>query len=642
MAARVSRRAMVGRVIRRGEAGGLPDFVPPQLTAPTEAVPEGGDWAHELKWDGYRMHARIEEGGVRLFTRTGLDWTAKYPAIVEALRALPVSEAYLDGELCALSDEGLTSFSAMQAATDARSAEGLVYVLFDCLFVDGEDLMGEPLRVRKERLEALLAKAPAGLQYSEHHLASGVTFYRHACKLGIEGIVSKRLDCPYKPGDRGTWRKIKCLNREEFVVVGWTDPEGSRPHLGALLLAYYAPDGRLVYAGRAGTGMNTEQLRRLRETLDPLATPEMQLDVRPPRGSRFGSPLVLSRVHWVRPEVVAEVTYLAWTDDNLLRHVVFEGLREDKPARDVVRPIPHPEKVPAPSASPKDRGASAASVFGAVPAENILQLLPDAVVPSRQELAAYWRRVGAEALEHLARRPLKLVRHVKGTTFYHRGPLPPVPDAVHKLTIVKREGGEGTRLWVDSLDGLFGLLEIGVVEIHPWNATVDDIEHPDQLVFDLDPGDGVEWPFVSYTALALRDLLIRHDLPSWPKVTGGKGLHLMVPIERSLTHDEAHAFAKEVAAEMASTDPNRLVTSAALSKRPGRLFIDYLRNGRGTTAVGSFSPRVRSGFPVAHPVTWEQVESGTRPDAFTLEMLTQRRDRATVRGERRSKRELVS
>ena len=364
--------------------------------------------------------------------------------------------------------------------------------------------------------------------------------------------------------------------------------------------------------------MNTDQLRRLTETLDPLATPEMPLDVRPPRGSRFGSPLVLSRVHWVRPEMVAEVTYLTWTDDNLLRHVVFDGLREDKPARDVVRPIPHPEKVPAPAVLNRKRAETGPKLIGAVPPENVLQHLPDAVVPSRDDLDAYWRKVGPEALEHLARRPLKLVRHMKGTTFYHRGPLPPVPDSVNKLEIEKREGGEGTRLWVDSLDGLLGLLEIGVVELHPWNSTVDDIEHPDQLVFDLDPGDGVEWPFVNEAALALRDLLHGHDLPSWLKLTGGKGLHLMVPIERSLAHAEAHAFAKEVAAELAGTDPDRLVTSAALSKRPGRLFIDYLRNGRGTTAVGAYSPRVRPGFPVAHPVTWRDVESGVRPDAFTL------------------------
>ncbi|HEY7386579.1 MAG TPA: non-homologous end-joining DNA ligase [Beijerinckiaceae bacterium] len=347
MAKKVTRRAKVGRHIRRAKAGALPDFVPPQLTALTDTAPEGGEWAHELKWDGYRMHARIDGRDVRLLTRTGLDWTDKYPAIAGALGALPVRQAYLDGELCALSEAGLTSFSAMQAATDARSSDGLVLVLFDLLFLDGEDLTGAPLRVRKERLAALLANAPPGLQYSEHHVVSGASFHRHACKLGIEGIVSKRLDCPYKPGDRGLWRKVKCLNREEFVVVGWTDPEGSRPHLGALLLAYYAPDGRLVYAGRAGTGMNTERLRRLREALEPLAATKMPLDVAPPKCSRFGSPLVLSRVHWVRPKMVIEVTYLTWTDDNLLRHVVFDGVREDKPARAVVRPIPHPGKAPA-------------------------------------------------------------------------------------------------------------------------------------------------------------------------------------------------------------------------------------------------------------------------------------------------------
>ena len=359
--ARVSRRAKVGRAIRRTSSSTLPEFVPPQLTALSDSAPEGGDWAHELKWDGYRMHARIDEGKVQLLTRTGLDWTAKYPGIVDALRSLPVEQAYLDGELCALSEEGLTSFSAMQAATDARSTDGLVLVMFDLLFLGGHDLMAEPLRVRKERLRAVLANPPAGLQYSEHFLESGATFFQHACKLGIEGVVSKRLDCPYKPGDRGTWRKIKCLNREEFIVVGWTDPEGSRPHLGALLLAYYAPDGRLVYAGRAGTGMNTERLRQLREALDPLATTEMPLDVRPPRGTRFGSPLVLSRVHWVQPKMIAEVTYLTWTDDNLLRHVVFEGLREDKPARDVVRPIPRPERVsakPIRNSSPSTRRAA--------------------------------------------------------------------------------------------------------------------------------------------------------------------------------------------------------------------------------------------------------------------------------------------
>ncbi|MDB5593028.1 DNA ligase D, partial [Enterovirga sp.] len=623
MATRVPRRAKVGREVRRSDPGALPDFVPPQLTALGEEAPEGPDWAHELKWDGYRMHARIDRGEVRLLTRTGLDWTERYPAVAEALRALPVTDAYLDGELCALGETGLTSFSAMQAATDSRATGGLVLILFDLLFLDGEELTALPLRDRKARLEAVLAGAPPALQFSEHHLGSGALFHRHACKLGVEGVVSKRLDCPYRPGDRGIWRKVKCLNREEFVVVGWTDPDGSRPHLGALLLAYHAPDGRLVYAGRAGTGLNAEQLGDLRARLGPLATSRMPVDVPPPPGSRFGSRLVLSRVHWVRPEMVVEVTYLTWTEDNLLRQVVFAGVREDKPARDVVRPIPHPKvQAPAPvrRAAPKEPAArSRPAMIGGVPAENVLQHLPDACVPSREALAAYWTRVHRTALEHLGRRPLKLVRHLRGTTFYHMGPLPPVPEAVHQLTIEKREGGLGTRLWVDSLEGLLGLVEIGAVELHPWNATVDDIERPDRLVFDLDPGEGVAWPLVAATALRLRDRLARQGLASWPKLTGGKGLHLMVPIAPGPTHDELHEQARDIAEGFAATRPDLVITTAELARRPGRLFLDYLRNGRGTTAVGTYSPRARPNVPVAMPVTWADVERGIRPDAFTID-----------------------
>jgi bifunctional non-homologous end joining protein LigD len=253
-----------------------------------------------------------------------------------------------------------------------------------------------------------------------------------------------------------------------------------------------------------------------------------------------------------------------------------------------------------------------------VPAENILQLLPDAIVPSKEALAEYWTKVATRALKHLGRRPLKLVRHTKGTTFYHMGPLPPIPAAVHQLRIEKRGGGEGIRLWVDDVAGLLGLVEIGAVELHPWGATVDAIEHPDLLVFDLDPGEGISWEFVVESAFALRELLRARDLDSWPKTTGGKGLHVMVPIERGMTWDAAHGFARRLAQELAATNPDRYVTTAELARRPGKLFIDYLRNGRGTTAIGAYSPRAREGFPVAAPVTWRDIENGLRSDAFTM------------------------
>jgi DNA ligase D-like protein (predicted ligase) len=332
-----------GLAHRTGPITGLPDWIPPQLTKLTETVPDDDQWAHEIKLDGYRMHGRLDHGQVKLLTRTGLDWAEKYPATVKALEAISAQQAYIDGELCAVDDSGITSFGLLQAATDNRLTASLIFFAFDLLYLDSENLMSAPLADRKQKLQHLLESHEGALRYCDHQVGLGPRFYQSVCKLGLEGVVSKRLDSPYVPGNRGLWLKTKCLNREEFIVVGWTDPEGSRPRLGALLLAYYDPAGRLTYAGRAGTGMGDEELERVWRRLQPLANRTMPLDVAPPRESRFGSPLELSRVHWVQPELVVQVDYLTWTLDNLLRQVVYIGLREDKPARDVQRPVPHPK-----------------------------------------------------------------------------------------------------------------------------------------------------------------------------------------------------------------------------------------------------------------------------------------------------------
>jgi DNA ligase D-like protein (predicted ligase) len=321
----------------------LPEWVRPQLTELVDAAPDGPDWLHEIKFDGYRMHARLDRGAAKLLTRTGLDWTHKYPAIAAAVSSLGARQAYLDGELCGVLPDGITSFSMIQAASDAGNAAGLVFFLFDLLHLDGDDVRARPLVERKARLAELLTDVRPPLHYSDHQTGQGPAFHERACAMSLEGIVSKGADAPYAPGNRGLWRKVKCLHREEFVVVGWTDPDGARPFLGALLLAYYDPDGRLAYAGRVGTGITQAELARLWRRLQPLAVEKMPLEVPPPRSTRFGSPLVLSRVHWVEPELIAEVKYLTWTDDNLLRQVVYQGLREDKPAAEVRRPVPHPK-----------------------------------------------------------------------------------------------------------------------------------------------------------------------------------------------------------------------------------------------------------------------------------------------------------
>src|SRR5215470_8095966 len=326
-----------------GKTAEPPKWIKPQLSRVVDEAPAGNDWLHEVKYDGYRMHARLDRGKIQLLTRTGLDWSRRYPRTIEALRSLPGKTAYLDGELCALRPDGVPAFSRLQAAMDEGRTDDLVFIVFDLLYLNGKITAELPLIKRKELLQPLLAGKIRGLRFSDHIVGNSRRFHEEACRLGVEGVISKRIDRPYAPGNRGLWLKVKCLNREEFVVVGWTDPEGSRPWLGALLLGYYDPAGRLIYAGRAGTGINHAELERLWRRLQPLATSDMPLDVPPPLDARFGSALTLSRMHWVRPELVAEVKFLSWTEDNLLRQVVYEGLREDKPAADVRRAPTYPK-----------------------------------------------------------------------------------------------------------------------------------------------------------------------------------------------------------------------------------------------------------------------------------------------------------
>jgi bifunctional non-homologous end joining protein LigD len=576
-------------------------------------VPESERWLHEIKWDGYRLAIRIDHGGVRLLTRGGLDWTDRFPSILEAAKALGVTTAYLDGE-AVVEQRGIPDFGALQAALAAGPAHKALLFAFDLLHLDGRDLRREPLIERKRILEGLLEGKGTRycIRFSEHLLRDGPALYRQAQALGLEGIVSKRRDCPYRSGKPGDWLKIKAVHRQEFVIAGYIPHANSQRAVGSLSLGHYV-DGKLVYVGRAGTGYTARSARELWEKLSPLERPTAPYAAGRPKGV----PAKMTR--WVEPQLVAEVEFRAWTTDKQLRHASFKGLREDKPAQEVLAEGVPAQEDEAPAPTPARKAARPARKAPEPAAEdNVQRLLPDAVAPSKDALAAYWRKVGKAALAHLGRRPLTLVRHEGGRVFFHKGPLPETPAAVHRLTMTKSGGEEGTRLWVDSVAGLVGLAEIGVVEIHPWGSTVDDIEHADMLVLDLDPGERIEWEFVTETALRLREVLAGEGLESWPKTTGGKGLHVMVPVAGDMDWPEAKAFARRLAEKVAATDPDRYTTSSALAKRRGRLFLDYLRNGRGTTAVGAYSPRARAGFPVAAPVTWRDVERGITPDAYSM------------------------
>jgi bifunctional non-homologous end joining protein LigD len=488
--------------------------------------------------------------------------------------------------------DGLSDFAALQEELGAGRSERLSYYAFDLLYVDGYDLRQSALLARKETLKQILSGASKRFLYGDYLLEDGPTVQARGCEMHIEGVVSKLKDSRYRSGRNETWIKSLCKKRETFPVVGFVPATAGS--IAALYLGRREGPG-LVYAGKAGTGFTGETARALRQRLDPIAV----------RKSPLSKPVKKPRATWVSPELLVDVEYRAMTDDGRLRHGSFKGVREDLET-------PRPE-LPQPAA--RNRHPPKAI------ARHIQRLLANAVVPSKDELRAYFRKAGKDALKYVGNRPLTLVRHVNGFTFYHTGPLPAFHSAVHALTFEKREGGEGTRAYVVSLQGLIGLANMDVVEIHPWNATADDIGHPDVMVFDLDPGEGVSWESVTESALRLRDLLRQESFEPWPKATGGKGLHVMAPLDASRDHDQIRELSKRLAARFAAIDRKRYTISSKLSDRPRKIFIDYFRNGRGQTAIGAYSPRARQNFPIAVPLTWSEVERGVPSDAYTMNRL---------------------
>jgi bifunctional non-homologous end joining protein LigD len=573
-----------------------PGFIEPCLATSATAVPARGTWLHEIKHDGYRAQGHLNGARPLIYTRNGYDWTQRFARIAEALKQLPARQVILDGEIVVTDARGIADFHLLQDDLAAHQTDRLACFVFDLLYLDGFDLRGAPLMERRKLLEQLFEDAAAEnrpIQLNPYIEADAAAVFEQACAMHLEGIVSKDTQSVYRSGRQDSWIKIKCAKTDTFPIIAFVEKLGASPRrIASLYLGRWEGD-QLLYAGKAQTGFKQRMLYELREHLDPYirTTSPLSIPVKKPKAT------------WVEPAVLAEIEYSALTAERRLRAPIFKGIRDDLMA---------PRRGPRRTERRKQRP-------GGVSPSNILQLLPDAIVPTQDQLTRYWRAVATEALPYIVRRPLKFVRHERGTTYYHKGRLPPVPESVHQLQIEKREGGTGTRLWVDDLPGLLGLIDMGVVELHAWNSTVDDIEHPDQMVFDLDPGPGVGMGLCVEIAVELRELLRREGLDSWPKLTGGKGVHVMVPLaDRTLTHDEAHRFSRIWAEQIAGRRPDRLTTSAALTARDGRLFIDYLRNGRGTTAVATYSPRARRGFPIAAPISWRALERGIRPDAFTI------------------------
>jgi bifunctional non-homologous end joining protein LigD len=594
MSARASQAASIRPLSRLRGARKAPfphfiEFCHPTLRA---RAPRGDAWAYEIKADGYRAQLHLQNTDATVYSRTGLDWTIQFSSIAAAAHELNAKGLVIDGEAVVYGNNGIPDFQRLRRELGSRRCNAIRYHAFDLLYFNGYDLRGVEYIERKGLLAQVLENAPQTFVFVEHLKDDGDTVFAKACELGVEGVVAKRLDAPYRSGRVESWIKLKCKKSETVPIVAFVEKLGAHPRKIASLYVGRREGINLVYAGKVRSGYTETVARELREKLDPLIR----------KRSPLSAPIKKPKATWVEPSLDAEIEYGALTDDGLFREAVFKGLRNDL--------IPSVKQ-----RRPSIRGSEPRV---GVPRENILQLLPDAVVPSKEELNAYWTRVWKRALPHLGNRPLKLVRHVHGTTFYHKGPLPKdISPAIHQLKIHKREGGVGTRLWVDNLNGLLGLVEMGAVELHPWNSTVEDIEHADRVIVDLDPGEGVPYEAVVEAALRMRDAMKSEGFATWPKLSGGKGIHLMAPLEEKITHDQAHRLARRLVSQLADRFPDTYVLSAQAARR-GRIFLDYLRNGRGTTAIGTFSPRAREGFPIAVPVTWSRIEAGIRPDAFTI------------------------
>ena len=605
----------------RLKAASLPGFIAPLLATAVDRPPSGAGWGHEVKFDGYRLQVRIEGGRATVKTRKGLDWTDKFPAIAGAAARLP--DGILDGEAVALDHNGAPDFPALQAALAEGKTDDLIYFAFDLLFAEGGDLRSLPTQDRKAALKTFLAARPDDhLRYVDHFETAGEAVLQSACKLSLEGIVSKRLDAPYRSGRTQAWTKAKCRAGHEVVIGGWT---GERGQLRSLIVGVYR-DGKLVPVGRVGTGFGREVVARVLPRLEAA-----EVDASPFTGP--DAPRRTPNLHWVRPELVAEIEFAGFTGAGNVRQAAFKGLRADKPAGEVEAEVPTPVETvelaaPFPGkATPQIKAPPKAAnplVMGVRLSHPDKPLWPDAAgdpAPvTKLDLARYFEAVGKWILPHIKGRPCSIIRipdGIGGEQFFQRHAGKGSSALLNQVSV---SGDHQPYLQVDRIEALAALAQIGAVELHPWNCRPDAPEIPGRLVFDLDPGPDVAFEAVVAAAREVRDRLEALGLVGFCKTTGGKGLHVVTPLKRDAKLDwpAAKAFAKAVCEAMATDSPDRYVVNMAKKLRTGRIFLDYLRNDRMATAVAPLSPRARDGAMVSMPLTWSQVTTGLDPRRFTI------------------------
>ena len=597
---------------RRGSK--LPKFREPQKATLVDSVPSGSGWIHEMKFDGYRCLLAIGGGDAKVYTRSGLDWSDKFPEIVEAARRMEVGSALLDGEIVKADEQGRTSFSALQQAI-SEGGRGLTLFLFDALQIEGEDVAALPNIERKARLASLLAEGqPPTILYADHIVGAGEKLFDAMCEAGQEGIISKKADSPYRSARTKAWLKVKCTLRQEFVIVGWSPSDKKGRALRALLLAVNE-GGKLRYAGKVGTGFSMAVLQDLLDRLTKIETTKAPLEV--PRAEARGA-------RWVKPKLVAEIAFAEFTSEGVVRHASFLGLRGDKAARDVVE-----EK---PQALPK--AASTDTIKVSNP-ERIID--PDSGV-TKGDLAAYYRAVAPLMLPWAANRPLTLVRCPQGRSrkcFFQKHDAGSFGDHVHKVPILEKNGSKEDYLYVEDQAGILACVQMGTIEFHGWGSSIGEVEKPDRLVFDIDPDVGLGFEEVKRTAKDLKSYLADMGLQTFPLLSGGKGVHVVVPLTPQAEWPEVKDFAQRFAVALAQAEPDRFTANMAKVKRKGRIFLDYLRNQRGATAIMPFSARAREGAPVSAPITWDELDDMPGGNRFTVrdaELLLERASSRALQG----------